>query len=66
MSDVDGFPTDPTDQPDAKAPTIEVVPPGGSFDFRIHPVKKALGNGDFRMLSYNGSIPGLIIRVRQG
>lgn len=66
MNDVDGFPTDPTGLPEAIAPDSVRVSPGGSFDLRIYPVKKRIVEGSFRMLSYNGSIPGPTLRVQQG
>ena len=66
MSDLDGFPTDPTGHPEARLTSSVDVPPGGSFDLRIHPVAKRIGDGAFRMLSYNGSIPGPTLRVLQG
>ncbi|MGH2809198.1 MAG: multicopper oxidase domain-containing protein [Actinomycetota bacterium] len=40
--------------------------PNASFDLRIHPVRKVIGNDAVRMLSYNGSIPGPTLRVQQG
>lgn len=39
---------------------------GDTFDLRIAPVAKTLGADVLRMLSYNGSIPGPTLRVRQG
>jgi len=54
------------DVPEAIRPAVVDVSPGGSFDLRIHPVAKRIGNGTFRMLSYNGSIPGPTLRVEQG
>jgi FtsP/CotA-like multicopper oxidase with cupredoxin domain len=64
--DVEGFPTDPEGQPHATQPATIEVAPGGSFDLRVHPVNKRIGDGKFRMLSYNGSIPGPVLRVQQG
>jgi FtsP/CotA-like multicopper oxidase with cupredoxin domain len=66
MTETEGFPTDPAGQPKATAPAIVEVHPGGSLDLRIHPVAKLIGDGTFRMLSYNGSIPGPTLRVQQG
>ena len=66
MTKADGFPTDPAGQPKATATAIVEVHPGGSLDLRIHPVAKSIGEGTFRMLSYNGSIPGPTLRVQQG
>ena len=50
----------------ALQPSVVVVEDGGTFDLRIQPVAKRIGSATFRMLSYNGSIPGSTLRVRQG
>ena len=42
------------------------VPPGGSFDLRVQNVAKRIGGTPFRMLAYNGSIPGPTLAVQQG
>ncbi len=48
-------------------PSWEVeIGDGGTFDLRIAAVAKTVGDDDLRMLSYNGSIPGPTLRVRQG
>jgi hypothetical protein len=39
---------------------------GDEFDLRIGPVAKQLRDARVRMLAYNGSIPGPILKVRQG
>ncbi len=52
--------------PQAARSTIVDVPPGGSFDLRVHPVAKRIGDTVVPMLAYNGSIPGPTLRVRQG
>ena len=39
---------------------------GDTYQLRIAPVAKTLGDDRVRMLSYNGSIPGPTLRVRQG
>jgi hypothetical protein len=36
------------------------------FEFRIAPVAKRLGGATVRMLAYNGSIPGPVLKVGQG
>lgn len=64
--DLDTFPVDVTGLPEADRSAIVDVSPGGSFDLSIHPVAKRIDDGTFRMLSYNGSIPGPTLRVRQG
>jgi hypothetical protein len=38
---------------------------GDEFDLRIAPVAKKLGDATVRMLAYNGSIPGPILKVPQ-
>ena len=52
--------------PNAVPPVIADVAPGESFDLRIHPVAKRIGDSTLAMLSYGGSIPGPTLRVRQG
>ena len=52
--------------PPAERSTVVTVPPGGSFDLRVHGVSKRIGEETFPMLSYNGSIPGPTLRVSQG
>ncbi|HEX6255829.1 MAG TPA: multicopper oxidase family protein [Euzebyales bacterium] len=59
-------PADTATLPDAVPSTIAEVAPGGSFDLRIHPVAKRIGDSTVSMLSYGGSIPGPTLRVRQG
>ena len=61
----DAFPTDVTGLPMAAGPEIVDVGPGETFDLRIHPVAKVIGDSTVRMLSYNGSIPGPTLRVQQ-
>ena len=39
---------------------------GETFDLRIAPVTKTIGDATVRMLAYNGSIPGPTLRVREG
>jgi FtsP/CotA-like multicopper oxidase with cupredoxin domain len=39
---------------------------GDTFDLRIEPVAKQLGDETVRMLAYNGSIPGPTLRVPEG
>jgi FtsP/CotA-like multicopper oxidase with cupredoxin domain len=50
----------------AAPPTVVDVPPNGSLDLRVHPIAKRIAGTTFAMLSYNGSIPGPTLRVRQG
>jgi FtsP/CotA-like multicopper oxidase with cupredoxin domain len=65
MHDLDTSRVDVTGLPDAARSAIVDVSPDGSFDLRIHPVAKRIGDGTFWMLSYNASIPGPTLRVRQ-
>ncbi len=60
------FPTDPSGLPAAAAPPTIDLADGESFAVTIAPVAKRLGDETVRMLSYNGSIPGPTLRVRQG
>jgi FtsP/CotA-like multicopper oxidase with cupredoxin domain len=62
----ESFPTDPTGLPEASRPALLELADGDTFDLRIGPVAKRLGNTTVRMLGYNGSIPGPTIKVRQG
>ncbi|HJR44694.1 MAG TPA: multicopper oxidase domain-containing protein [Actinomycetota bacterium] len=48
-------------------PSSEVVlAPGSEFALAVRPIAKRIGEKTFRMLSYNGSIPGPTLRVKQG
>jgi FtsP/CotA-like multicopper oxidase with cupredoxin domain len=60
------FPVDIEGLPEASATPVVEVGRDGTFELRIHPVAKRIGDGVFRMLSYNGSIPGPTLRVEQG
>ena len=65
-SETETFPTDVSGLAMATPPTIVELAPNATFDFRIHPVAKRIGDHTVRMLSYNGSIPGPTLRVQQG
>ncbi|MDQ4024594.1 MAG: multicopper oxidase family protein [Actinomycetota bacterium] len=52
--------------PEATAAEVVDVPDAGRFELRIHPIAKRIGDATVPMLSYNGSIPGPTLRVRQG
>ena len=39
---------------------------GDTFELRIAPVAKRIGDDTVRMIAYNGSIPGPTLRVREG
>ena len=64
--DTSTFPTTTADLPVAQpAQTVEVGD-GSGLELRISPVAKRIGDATVRMLAYNGSIPGPVLRVRQG
>jgi FtsP/CotA-like multicopper oxidase with cupredoxin domain len=60
------FSTDTSNLEDCLAPALVELADGDTFDLRIAPVAKTLGDSRVRMLAYNGSIPGPTLRVRQG
>ena len=62
----DRFPTDATGLPEARAPELVELADGEHLDLRIAPVAKRLGDATVRMLAYNGSIPGPILKVQEG
>src|SRR5688572_28562175 len=62
----DRFPEETAGLSPAQSPAPVKLDDCGQFDLRIAPVSKMLGGNTVRMLAYNGSIPGPVIRVRQG
>ena len=60
------FSTDVTGLAEATRPAVVALDNGATYELRIAPVAKNLGDDRVRMLSYNGSIPGPTLRVRQG
>ncbi len=60
------FSTDTSDLEECLAPNLVQLREGDTYDLRIAPVVKQLGDDRVRMLAYNGSIPGPTIRVPQG
>src|SRR5215211_456437 len=60
------FSTDTTGLEECLAPAVVELHDGDTYDLRIAPVVKQLGNDRVRMLAYNGSIPGPTLRVPQG
>ena len=60
------FSTDPAGLSKASDPSIVRLRSGDRLDLRIGPVRKQLGDDEFRMLAYNGSIPGPTLHVDQG
>jgi FtsP/CotA-like multicopper oxidase with cupredoxin domain len=65
-TDTEHFPTDTAGLPDARGPEVVELADGEKFELRIAPVRKRIGDATVRMLAYNGSIPGPILRVREG
>ena len=62
----DHFPTAAADLPAARRSELVELADGDTFDLRIAPVAKQLGDATVRMLAYNGSIPGPTLKVREG
>jgi FtsP/CotA-like multicopper oxidase with cupredoxin domain len=62
----DHFPTDVDGLPEAHAPERVELSDGDEFNLRIAPVAKRIGDDTVRMLAYNGSIPGPVLRVQEG
>ncbi len=60
------FPTETEGLPAARSPEWVDLADGDEFDLRIAPVAKQLGGATVRMLAYNGSVPGPMLRVQQG
>jgi FtsP/CotA-like multicopper oxidase with cupredoxin domain len=60
------FSTDIANLQDWAAPELVELADGDTFDMRIAPVVKTIGDDRVRMLAYNGSIPGPTLRVAQG
>jgi FtsP/CotA-like multicopper oxidase with cupredoxin domain len=50
----------------AGSPDLVELADGDTFDLRIAPVAKRIGEETVRMLSYNGSIPGPTLKVPEG
>ena len=62
----DHFPTEIEGLPEAQPPELVELSDGDRFDLRIAPVAKRLGDTAVRMLAYNGSIPGPMLKVQEG
>src|SRR5436190_3651518 len=65
-TDSDRFPTETAGLPEVRAPEPVELADGEEFELRIAPVVKQIGDSTVRMLAYNGSIPGPMLRVREG
>ena len=61
----DHFPTTVEGLPETHTPEIVELADGDEFDLVISPVAKRLGDETVRMLSYNGSIPGPTLKVKE-
>jgi FtsP/CotA-like multicopper oxidase with cupredoxin domain len=62
----DHFPTDTAGLPEARAPELVELSDGDELELRVAPVSKRLGDATVRMLAYNGSIPGPVLKVPEG
>jgi len=60
------FPTDTAGLPEAAPTQVVELADGDTFELRIAPVAKRIGDDTVRMIAYNGSVPGPTLRVRQG
>jgi FtsP/CotA-like multicopper oxidase with cupredoxin domain len=60
------FSTDVAGLGDVTRTEVVELDEGDRFELRIAPVAKQLGDDRVRMMSYNGSIPGPTLQVRQG
>src|SRR5215208_6516318 len=67
MSVISGrFPTDPSGLPEAHRPELVELASGDRYELRVAPLAKQLRGSTVRMLGYNGSIPGPVLKVPQG
>jgi FtsP/CotA-like multicopper oxidase with cupredoxin domain len=64
--DDDLFPQDVDGLPEAAPPAVVPLPDGAVLPLSVGPVRKPIAGRSVRMLAYNGSIPGPVLRVRQG
>jgi FtsP/CotA-like multicopper oxidase with cupredoxin domain len=60
------FPTEVAGLTEARDCELVELTDGAEFELRIAPVAKQLGDTTVRMLAYNGSIPGPILKVQEG
>jgi FtsP/CotA-like multicopper oxidase with cupredoxin domain len=66
MDHQDAFTSETAGLPEASSPNVVRLYDGDSFELRIYPVRKRIGDAVVRMLGYNGSIPGPTLHVDQG
>jgi FtsP/CotA-like multicopper oxidase with cupredoxin domain len=52
--------------PEARRTELVDLADGGELGLEIMPVKKRIGDATVRMLTYNGSVPGPTLKLRQG
>src|ERR671912_2147268 len=62
----DLFPQEVTGLPEAGATAVVPLSDGDVLPLHIGPVRKTIAGTPLRMLAYNGSIPGPVLRVQQG
>ena len=60
------FPTGTTGLPEAHEPELVELSDGDHFELRIAPVAKRVGDSSVRMLAYNRSIPGPVLKLAEG
>jgi FtsP/CotA-like multicopper oxidase with cupredoxin domain len=60
------FPTEVEGLSAAHPPELVELSNGERFELRVAPVAKQLGEATVRMLAYNGSIPGPVLKVKEG
>ena len=64
--DGDLFPQEVSGLPEAQATAVVRLADGDVLPLHIEPVRKTIAGTPLRMLAYNGSIPGPLLRVQQG
>jgi FtsP/CotA-like multicopper oxidase with cupredoxin domain len=60
------FPRTTAGLPDASPVIEKSLRNGDTLDFTAAPVKKVIDGKEVRMIAFNGSVPGPVLRVRQG
>lgn len=60
------LPAKRAEKPEAAPEAVVELVHGQAYDLVVGFVDKEIQGGNYRMLAYNGSIPGPLIRVRQG
>lgn len=66
LADPATFPVSTEGLPEAKAMPIVELKDGDHFTLTAQPVKQKIGDKWIRRLAYNGSVPGPVIKVKQG